>query len=280
MPYDIIPVCEHLVQALLPVTSSQAVKISFKTSCSRLLVDGDSGSYIVPVTILLTRVIKYLNRDDEIVLTLNATAIDFCMRIDYTGRDLSRVWEIHKDLTAPVRLNSMPGKYSYEFEFLLTTGDEQIPEVEKTTIQKPPLYYAEIRKRLTTHFNRSENLVNALARFNTRDAIFLKRINALVIQNIDNPHLDANFISQAMNMSRTQLFRRLKPIIRQSPGNYIKSLRLQKAKELFETTDLRVGEVAFKTGFETPANFTRAFTRQFGFNPSLLCKRTGANGTN
>ena len=280
MPYDIIPVCKHLVQALQPVATSQGIKLTFKSSCHTLHVDVEAGNYLVPVTVLFTRMLKYLDRNDETLLTLIPNTGSFRIRIDYTGRDLSRVLEIHKDLAVPVSVNSIPGKYSYEMDFPTAYTKEETVECEKTILPKPPLYYAEIRKRLTTHFKRSENLVNALARFNTRDAVFLKKINALVMENIDNPQLDANFISQAMNMSRTQLFRRLKPIIRQSPGNYVKSLRLQKAKELMETTDLRVGEVAFRTGFETPANFTRAFTRQFGFNPSLLCKRKGVNGTN
>ncbi|NJN42917.1 MAG: helix-turn-helix transcriptional regulator [Flammeovirgaceae bacterium] len=82
-------------------------------------------------------------------------------------------------------------------------------------------------------------------------------------------------------MSRTQLFRRLKPIIRQSPGSYIRTLKLQKAKELFETTDLRISEVAYQTGFETASHFTKVFTKQYGVKPSLFCrkKQPATNGS-
>lgn len=136
----------------------------------------------------------------------------------------------------------------------------------------PPHFYAEIRKRLSIHFSKAEQLVANLAISNPREAAFLRKVNALILQNIGNPRMDANFISDAMHMSRTQLFRRLKPIIRQSPGNYIKALKLQKAKELFQTTDLRINEVAFKTGFESPSHFTKSFVRHFGVKPSLFCR--------
>jgi transcriptional regulator GlxA family with amidase domain len=82
-----------------------------------------------------------------------------------------------------------------------------------------------------------------------------------------------------MNMSRTQLFRRLKPLIQQPPAKYIKSIRLQKAKELLETTDITVGDAAFKTGFQTQSHFTKAFVDSFGFRPSAI-KRKNGHATN
>jgi AraC-like DNA-binding protein len=33
---------------------------------------------------------------------------------------------------------------------------------------------------------------------------------------------------------------------------------------------MRIGEVAFKTGFHTPSHFTRVFTQRFGIRPSLF----------
>jgi AraC-like DNA-binding protein len=122
------------------------------------------------------------------------------------------------------------------------------------------------------HFSKAEQLVATLAHSNPKEAAFLKKVNALIVENIGNPQMDANYISRALHMSRTQLFGRLKPIIRQSPGNYIKALKLQKAKELFQTTDLRINEVAYRTGFESPSHFTKAFVRRFGVKPSLFCR--------
>jgi AraC-like DNA-binding protein len=142
-----------------------------------------------------------------------------------------------------------------------------------------PDYYAEVRKRLRSHFTKSENLVEGLSRQNPREAAFLKKVNDMILSNLENRQFDANYLSEIMSMSRTQLFRRLKPIIRQSPGSYIRLIKLQKAKELFETTDLRISEVALKTGFETASHFTKVFTKQYGVKPSLFCKRR-ENATN
>jgi len=82
-----------------------------------------------------------------------------------------------------------------------------------------------------------------------------------------------------MAMSRAQLLRRLKSLIGNSPGFYIKTMRLEKAKELLETTDLSVSEAAFKTGFGTPSNFSKVFSEKYGITPSQF-RRINPNATN
>ena len=121
--------------------------------------------------------------------------------------------------------------------------------------------------------------MEALSRSNPLEAAFLKKVNELIVSNMETHQFDTNHLSEIMNLSRTQLFRRLKPIVQQSPGSYIRMIKLQKAKELFETTDLRISEVAYKTGFETASHFTKVFTKQYGVKPSLFCKKKD-NATN
>jgi transcriptional regulator GlxA family with amidase domain len=142
-----------------------------------------------------------------------------------------------------------------------------------------PVFYTEIQKRLQFHFTQAEKLVAALAENRPREAAFLQKINALIKANFKNEAFDTNALCKAMAMSRTQLFRRLKPLIRQAPAKYIKTIRLQKAKELLETTDLTVGEVSFKTGFQTLSHFTKVFQLQYGVLPSVF-RRSHKSATN
>ena len=82
-----------------------------------------------------------------------------------------------------------------------------------------------------------------------------------------------------MALSRTQLYRKLKVLTHQPPAQYIQFVRLQKAKEYLQNTELNVGEVVLKVGFASHSHFTRAFHDQFGFNPSFLKKDNPENGT-
>jgi transcriptional regulator GlxA family with amidase domain len=132
-------------------------------------------------------------------------------------------------------------------------------------------FYLEIQHRLRSHFNKTENLLEGL-KGNPVETAFLMRVNRVINENLSNVQFDVNRLAELLNMSRTQLFRRLKPIIRQSASGYIRSLRLQKAKELLETTEHRVSEVAYLTGFETPSNFTKVFVKTFGMKPSAISR--------
>jgi transcriptional regulator GlxA family with amidase domain len=97
----------------------------------------------------------------------------------------------------------------------------------------------------------------------------MQKINALIKSNIENENFDTNTLCKAMSLSRTQLFRRVKSLIRQAPAQHIKTVRLHRAKELLETTDCTVSEIAFKTGFQTISHFTKIFKKQYGILPSV-----------
>ena len=104
----------------------------------------------------------------------------------------------------------------------------------------------------------------------------MQRINALINANLEDENFDSIALCKAMSLSRTQLFRRLKSLIRQAPAIYIKTIRLQKAKELLETTDLSVSEIAFKTGIQTVSHFTKIFKKQYGIPPSVFRQSNGS----
>ncbi len=50
----------------------------------------------------------------------------------------------------------------------------------------------------------------------------------------------------------------------------IRSMRLEKAKELLETTHKNVSEVCFEVGFNNPGYFSKVFKKEFGVSPSSL----------
>lgn len=276
--YDINPVLDHLIQMLQPVAALQDIRFHYRRYKEPIYITQSIEEVFQPLFTMLTKMLHYLPQHAMITLTTGICTTGYFIVVENSGANLSRVVDIYQHITSKIVTKEADRGSSFTFTFSFTSEEAvSIKEAIVPTAVQVPAYYAQIRKRLTSYFTKSDNLVAVLLNYNTRDALFLKKINALINENIENPQMDANHLSRELNMSRTQLFRKLKPIIRQSPGSYIKSMKLEKAKELFETTDLRVNEVAYKTGFESPANFTKAFTRQFGVKPSLFCR--SKNGT-
>ncbi len=94
----------------------------------------------------------------------------------------------------------------------------------------------------------------------------------ILVQTTLETHLsDENFgiaeLCELLNISRAQLHRKLKKLTGLSTSHYIRSLRLEIAKELLETPDLNVSEVAFKVGFSSATYFSKVFKAQFGYSP-------------
>lgn len=143
-----------------------------------------------------------------------------------------------------------------------------------------PQFYKEFQKRFKSHFTQTEKLIATLETNQPQEAAFMQKINALIKVNLENEHFDTNALCKAMSLSRTQLFRRVKSLIKQAPANHIKMMRLQKAKELLETTDNTISEITFKTGFQAVSHFTKVFKQQYGITPSAYRQHNNGHATN
>lgn len=92
---------------------------------------------------------------------------------------------------------------------------------------------------------------------------------ALVRSSQDFSHIH-HHLPPALDMAARQLFKHL---FNTTVSAYVLARRMEKGKELLEKGDTTVSEVAFKVGYANRAHFTRAFTRKFGYPPSLLLRQ-------
>lgn len=103
------------------------------------------------------------------------------------------------------------------------------------------------------------------------------RVEDLFMQNLftafENHYTDESFnlerLCRLMGISSSQLDRKLKTLTDRSPMQMLRSFRLQKAREMLQSQPgLSVKDVCFRTGFKSPAHFSRAFSEEFGVPPS------------
>jgi len=102
---------------------------------------------------------------------------------------------------------------------------------------------------------------------------FLQKIIKVIHQEISNHSFGSTVhLSRKMHLSESQIYRKLKAITGKSTAVFIRSVRLQKAKEMIQTTDKTISEIAYEVGFNDPSWFSRAFKEEFGFAPSAISK--------
>ncbi|MGN6638693.1 MAG: helix-turn-helix domain-containing protein [Mucilaginibacter sp.] len=107
---------------------------------------------------------------------------------------------------------------------------------------------------------------------NENDDAFFRQLKAAILQNLTNTDLDIRGLCNLMNMSRRNLFRRIKLATGLSPGELVNEIRLRTARELMVSSDLKMYEIAELVGFRSRIVFTRNFTRLYGISPTEFLK--------
>ena len=105
------------------------------------------------------------------------------------------------------------------------------------------------------------------------DEVLLRQLKAVILQNLTDAELDVDRLSDLLNMSRRNLFRRIKSTTGLSPGELINEIRLRTAREMLQCSDLKMYEIADRVGFRSRIVFTRNFARLFGVSPTEFLKK-------
>lgn len=100
-----------------------------------------------------------------------------------------------------------------------------------------------------------------------------------VIEHITNNYVRSfriEELAEMVNMSVSSFHRHFKEVTAMSPIQYQKQLRLQEARRLLLTESADATDVAFRVGYESPSQFSREYSRMFGFPPRQDMKRLKA----
>jgi len=90
---------------------------------------------------------------------------------------------------------------------------------------------------------------------------------------IDNGKFSIMDLAEAMNLSERQLRRRFKSLDKHTPIEFMRDLRLVKARELLiSKTYNTVAEVSLAVGFSTPKHFSKLFMEKFEKKPSFFLR--------
>lgn len=104
----------------------------------------------------------------------------------------------------------------------------------------------------------------------TVDSRFLARFKEVVEARMSDSEVSVEDLAADMNLSRVQLYRKVKAITDSSPVELLRTARLKRAYQLLVTTDKNISEVAYDVGFTAPSYFTKCFKDEFGISPSDL----------
>ncbi|MCL3782057.1 AraC family transcriptional regulator [Prolixibacteraceae bacterium JC049] len=105
------------------------------------------------------------------------------------------------------------------------------------------------------------------------DSAFLKEAEEVILQNLSNTQFAVTDLYEAMQMSKSNFYRKLKQEKDLSPNEFVRLVRLEKAAEMLKNKEISVNEVAYETGFNSPSYFSRCFKQQFLMTPKEFHQR-------
>ncbi len=193
------------------------------------------------------------------------------MMPEMDGFELCRILKTDERTShIPIVLLTAKADHASKIEGLTRGADVYLPKPfdrEELLIRLEKLI--ELRRRLQARFQQAGSLRPAIqGGAQSADDLFLQKALGIVEAKMADEDFGMPQLCKALNMSRTNLFRKLKALTGKSATDFIRSLRLEKAKELLETTDMNVTEVSYAVGFGGPNYFSRVFQEAFGVAPS------------
>ena len=98
--------------------------------------------------------------------------------------------------------------------------------------------------------------------------ILIDEYDCQLTANINNPELSVESLSEAMNMSRVHLYKKLLMLTGSTPSEFIRLIRLRRAEQLLRQSQLSVAEISYMVGFNNPRYFSKYFKEMYGMMPS------------
>lgn len=107
----------------------------------------------------------------------------------------------------------------------------------------------------------------------SEDEKLMSAIMAYLEENLTDTQLSVEGLSRQIGMSRSSLYNKLLELTGQTPVEFIRSVKLDKAAVLLEKSDMNIAQVAYSVGFATPNYFAKSFKTKFGMLPSEYAQK-------
>ncbi|MCF4101762.1 response regulator [Gillisia sp. M10.2A] len=100
------------------------------------------------------------------------------------------------------------------------------------------------------------------------DKEFISNIIIYTQENISEANLNVEKLADQFNLSRSQLYRKIKALTGLTANELIRKIRLERAKELIEAGHNSISEISYNVGFSSPSYFSKCFKAHFGVLPT------------
>jgi TolB-like protein/AraC-like DNA-binding protein len=99
---------------------------------------------------------------------------------------------------------------------------------------------------------------------------FLRKLDGVLESNLDNERFGVGELAEALNLSRMQVYRKVRKLTGKNVSRYIRENRLKFALEMLRDEEVTVSEIAYKVGFGSVSYFSNCFRKHYGYPPGQV----------
>jgi AraC-like DNA-binding protein len=126
------------------------------------------------------------------------------------------------------------------------------------------------RRRLRERFSGDRVRLKAQSSYerSLSDRTFLDQLSAALEAGLSDPDFGVAELANAVFQDRTNLFRRTRALLNETPSDLLRRVRLERAAKLLVEGDEGIGDIAYCVGFNSVSAFCRAFREAYNLTPS------------
>ena len=125
-----------------------------------------------------------------------------------------------------------------------------------------------LRERLLEKLRDNKLLLSEPEKVESIDDTFLRKFAEQIEAVYADPEYNVEKLSETLGLSRGHLHRKIKELTGTAPVEFLRTYRLNKATQLLRQNAYTVSEVAYRTGFSSPAYFSKCFKAVYGVTPT------------
>jgi signal transduction histidine kinase/ligand-binding sensor domain-containing protein/DNA-binding response OmpR family regulator len=189
------------------------------------------------------------------------------------GNEMTRIIKANQSTShIPVILLTAKTGQENKIDGLQTGADEYLTKpFDKRELRVRIENLIKLRRKLQSKFKSEKFIVSDDIEANSyygKETSFIQRLIKVIEEHLSEEEFSIEDFGKEVGMSRSQMHRKLKALTGKSASQYIRSVRLSKAKKMIENREATISEVAYSVGFSSPSYFTKCFKEEYGYTPS------------
>ncbi|MGY5356190.1 two-component regulator propeller domain-containing protein [Wenyingzhuangia sp. IMCC45467] len=172
-------------------------------------------------------------------------------------------------LTAKSTVDSKIEALNYGADYYITKPFDTnflIASVDNLIQKRKKIFESLVADTKTVELSPSEIVVT------TKDEAFLKDIIAVVEAEMINPDFKIESFAKSINMRRATFNRKFKSLTNMTAVEFVRDMRLKRAKQMLDAGEKNISEVAFDVGFNSAGYFSTCFKEKYNISPSEYIK--------